>query len=207
MRTTAILTVAAATHACALAQSIPQSINRGAHDPAGQAVTVCMKFVSDARLLSSAEKIASKMFAEIGVAIEWSGRDDCHLKGGAIVVTLSYAIDPRKQPGAYAFARPYEGTHIVIFWDRIQHKLPRSGASILLAHVLAHEITHILQIDTRHSETGVMKAAWSDDDLFQMVKRPLRFTERDVQLIHLGMVGRRASLHRDAKEYHNGDPL
>ena len=46
-----------------------------------------------------------------------------------------------------------------------------------------------------------------DDDLFQMVKRPLRFNERDVQLIYLGMAGRRASLHRDAKEYHNGDPL
>ena len=207
MRTTAVLTMAAATHACALAQSIPQSSGRGERGEAGQAVPVCMKLESDVPALTRAEQAASKMFAEIGVAIEWSGRDDCQLRSGAIVVTLSYAIDPRKQPGAYAFARPYEGTHIVIFWDRIQHKLPRSGASILLAHVLAHEITHILQIDTRHSETGVMKAAWSDDDLFQMVERPLRFTERDVQLIYLGMAGRRASLHRDAKEYHNGDPL
>ena len=207
MRTIAILFVAAATHACALAQSIPQSSGRGAHDAAGQAVTVCMKFVSDVPTLTRAEQAASKMFAEIGVEIEWSGSDDCHLRGGAIVVTLSYAIDPSKQPGAYAFSMPYEGTHIVIFWDRIQHKLPRSGASILLAHVLAHEITHILQIDTRHSETGVMKAAWSDGDLFQMVKRPLRFTEKDVQLIYLGMAARSTSLHHDAKEYHNGDPL
>jgi hypothetical protein len=207
MRTIAILFVAAATNGYVFAQSIPQAIHPGEHDAAGQAVTVCMKFVSDTPLLSSAEKLASKMFAEIGVEIEWSGSDDCHLRGGAIVVILSYAIDPRKQPGAFAFSRPYEGTHIVIFWDRIQHKLPRSGASILLAHVLAHEITHILQIDTRHSETGVMKAAWSDDDFFQMVKRPLRFTERDVELIYLGMAGRRASPHRDAKEYHNGDPL
>jgi len=195
--------MAAATHGCAWAQSIHPA-ERGA---TSSAVTICMKLGVDGPPLIRAEQLASKMFAEIGVAIEWSGRDECHLKSGAIVVTLSYAIDPRKQPGAYAFARPYEGTHIVIFWDRIQHKLPRSGASILLAHVLAHEITHILQIDTRHSETGEMKAAWSDDDLFQMVERPLRFTERDVQLIYLGMAGRRASLHRDAKEYHNGDPL
>jgi hypothetical protein len=207
MRTTAILTVAAATHAYAWAQSIPQSSGWGERGEAGKAVPVCMKLESDVPALTRAEQTASKMFAEIGVEIEWSGSDDCHLRGGAIVVTLSYAIDPSKQPGAYAFSRPYEGTHIVIFWDRIQHKIPPPKSSILLAHVLAHEITHILQIDTRHSKTGVMKAAWSDGDLFQMVKRPLRFTAKDVQLIYLGMAARSTFLHHDAKEYHNGDPL
>jgi hypothetical protein len=182
-----------------MAQSIPQSIGRGERDAAGQAVPVCMKFGSDVRALTRAEQAASKMFAEIGVKIEWSGRDDCHLRPGAIVVTLSYAIDPSKQPGAYAFSRPYEGTNIVVFWDRIQRKLPPPKSSILLAHVLAHEITHILQIGTRHSETGVMKAKWSDDDLFQMVERPLRFTQRDVELIYLGMAARSASPPRNAK--------
>jgi hypothetical protein len=207
MKTIAILAVAAATNTCALAQSIPQAIDRGGLDAARQAVPVCMKFGFDTPLLSSAEKLASKMFDEIGVKIEWSEQDDCYLRAGAIVVTLSYAIDPGKRPGAYAFARPYEGTNIGVFWDRIQHKLPPPKSSILLGHVLAHEITHILQIDTRHSETGVMKATWSDEDLFQMVKRPLRFTEKDVQMIYLGMAARSASLHRDVKEYHNGDPL
>jgi hypothetical protein len=135
--------------------------------------------------LGRAKKLASKMYAEIGVEIEWSGRD-CPSRSGAIVVTLSYETPRREYPGAYAFAKPYEATRIVVFWDRIQHKVPPSRAPTLLAHVLVHEVTHILQGINRHSETGVMKAGWSEDDLFQMGKKPLEFTEEDVLLIHLG---------------------
>jgi hypothetical protein len=149
-----------------------------------------MKLGFDVPPLSSAERLASKMFAEIGVEIEWSGRDDCPSRSGAIVVTLSYETPGREYPGAYAFAKPYEATHIVVFWDRIRHKVPPPRAPTLLAHVLAHEISHILQGINRHSETGVMKAGWSDEDLFQMGKKPLEFTEDDVLLIHLGIAAR-----------------
>ena len=57
----------------------------------------------------------------------------------------------------------------------------------MLAHVLAHEITHILQGIKRHSKTGVMKAKWSYEDIRKMTWKPLPFAEEDIRLIHLGM--------------------
>jgi hypothetical protein len=54
----------------------------------------------------------------------------------------------------------------------------------LLGHVIAHEITHILQGVPRHSETGVMKARWERKDLQALVDHPLRFAPVDEALIH-----------------------
>jgi hypothetical protein len=57
----------------------------------------------------------------------------------------------------------------------------------LLAHVLVHEITHILQGVARHSETGIMKAHWTPVDYRQMLVHPLPFAPEDVQLLQLSM--------------------
>jgi hypothetical protein len=157
-----------------------------------------MKLGFDVLPLRLGEKLASKMFAKIGVETEWPQRDSC-LQSGVIVVTLSYQTPAYEYPDVWAYARPYEGTHIVVFWDRIQHKVPPPRAPILLAHVLVHEITHILERMDRHSETGVMKAGWNDDDLFQMGQKPLEFTEEDVVLIHRGIAARSLAPPKIAK--------
>ena len=57
----------------------------------------------------------------------------------------------------------------------------------LLAHVIAHEITHILQGTPRHSTEGIMKGRWVHNDLAVMKHRPLTFTEPDLQLIRKGL--------------------
>lgn len=57
----------------------------------------------------------------------------------------------------------------------------------LLGHVLAHEITHILQGIDRHSQEGVMKAHWTTEDIVQMARQPLPFEQKDVMLIHRGL--------------------
>jgi hypothetical protein len=92
-------------------------------------------------------------------------------------------------PGALAYALPYEGTHITVFYDRIA-----KGAypSTVLAHVMVHEITHLLQGIGRHSETGVMKARWTVRDMIGMGMTPLPFTREDVDLIYLGLGKRTA---------------
>jgi hypothetical protein len=67
------------------------------------------------------------------------------------------------------------------------HLVARAGqVPVLLGHVLAHEITHILQGVARHSAEGVMKAHWTEDDFAEMSFKPLRFTEEDITLIHYG---------------------
>jgi len=65
---------------------------------------------------------------------------------------------------------------------------------VLLGHVLAHEIGHILQGTDRHSETGLMKARWDSREIMAMDWKPLSFTADDVVLIRIGMATREAHL-------------
>ena len=186
MSITGVLAISAAVTGCAWPDAGVSSAPR----PSDVRLVVCMTLGSDVPDFTAAEKMAQKMFAEIGVRTEWPQRGDACAKGGDIVITLSYQTPASKLPGAFAYALPYEGAHIVVFWDRVQRKVPPAVAPMLLAHVLVHEITHILQGTSRHSETGLMKAAWSSDDLYQMRKKPLKFTEEDLLLIHRGIAKR-----------------
>jgi len=61
---------------------------------------------------------------------------------------------------------------------------------VLLAHVLVHEIAHILQKTDQHSNSGVMKAVWTHQDRVQMRTGALPFTPGDVELIRLGLASR-----------------
>ena len=138
--------------------------------------------------------------AEIGVRIDWRQESKCPAgQDGIIHISLGTWIPANHYPGALAIALPYEGVHIQVFIDRVRKMVdpvrkmanPTSVAP-LLAHVLAHEITHILQRVNRHSECGVMKARWSQKDYGEMEWKPLNFTDGDVQLIHTGLHARPA---------------
>ena len=144
-------------------------------------------------VLHLAEGIADAMFAAAGVRIEWHGHSarDVPGRGGALAIGLASNTPDRLLPGALGFARVYEGIHIDVFCDRLDRMAPGSKMAIpLLAHVLVHEITHMLQGIDRHSESGVMKANWTASDYSEMVSSPLPFTPVDIQLIHLGLAAR-----------------
>jgi hypothetical protein len=161
---------------------------------AGQAgerkVTVCMERELDDNVADQAQVIASRMFANIGVRIDWhnSLRACAASPDRAIVVNLKTQSSKNDVPGVLASAQPFEGVHIQVLYDRVR-RVPRR-APYLLAHVLVHEITHILQGICRHSETGVMKAQWNEDDYARMANHPLAFTDYDVLLIHSGLDAR-----------------
>ena len=69
----------------------------------------------------------------------------------------------------------------------------RREVESLLAHVLVHEIVHILQGCTRHSDRGVMKAHWNGVDFAQMLWGELPIAQEDIDLVHAG-IGKRAQL-------------
>jgi hypothetical protein len=162
-------------------------------------VTVCI----DSRTVQEsvmAQAIAGKMFADIGVRIEWHQESKCPAgQDGVIHISLNTSVSESRYPNALAIALPYEGVHIQVFIDRLRKMVdpirkmadPTSAAS-LLAHVLTHEITHIVQGVNRHSESGVMKARWGQKDYEEMAWKPLNFTDEDVRLIHFGLHARAA---------------
>ena len=148
---------------------------------------------------ASALELAEKMFATIGVRLDWrSGEPPRTSSAQPIFVELVTPTPTNLMPGALAYALPYEGVHIRVFYDRIWSKAVPSLRAMLLAHVLVHEITHVLQGIDRHSDSGVMKALWTAQDYFQMRVEALPFNPEDVELIHLGLA-RQARLTRQDK--------
>jgi hypothetical protein len=134
--------------------------------------------------------LVSAIFASIGVTIAWREADMCPVQLRAIRVRASYDPPGIRKFKTLAFAQPYEGT-IVVFPNRVQ-ELNRRGGPSLLAHVLVHEITHVLEGISRHSATGIMKDRWDDNDYSEMRRKPLRFAQEDVNLIYDGLKARQA---------------
>jgi hypothetical protein len=156
-------------------------------------VTVCVDPSGDGVEIRSAQGLASKLFARIGVRIDWRELHSCTAGGGALQVSLSYNTPPNQLPGSLAYALPYEGSHIVVFYDRV--RLSDSNLiTRLMAYVMVHEITHILEGITRHSRRGIMKAHWDAEDRFQIGLGHLDFAPEDIDLIYRGLHARVSAL-------------
>jgi hypothetical protein len=138
-------------------------------------------------IISRAKSIADKMFADAGVHLVWChGRYATGRTQGSISVRITSDTPSDRAPEALAFALPFEGVHINVFYDRILSvgSSAASGAvAELLAHVFVHEITHLLEGTDRHSPYGVMKATWTSTDYQQIAHGPLPFSPTDLELI------------------------
>jgi hypothetical protein len=140
--------------------------------------------------LLMAKQIASRMLAAAGVDVVWNTgvpRGDSQCCQAPVVLRLQTGTPANERPGAFAFAFPYANGDgaITIFYDRISKGWRRFEH--ILAHVMVHEVVHILQGLVRHSDTGMMKAFWNGDDYRRMQHDPLPFTAADVELIQLGL--------------------
>ena len=146
-----------------------------------------------APVLAEAEDIASRILTTAGVRIVWRGGathpGENTGEQPAIVVDFPEHTAPGDHPGAIAYARPYEGVHIDVLFDRMQ-KVQGRLRPVLLGHVLAHELTHLLEAGVHHSATGVMKAQWDLNDYCQMLRTPLAFAADDIGMIQRGIEAR-----------------
>jgi Zn-dependent protease with chaperone function len=136
-------------------------------------------------LLFRAETTAAEIMATANVHVEFRmGKPKSDLPF-TYTASLRTSTDEYLKPGALAYAQPY-GTRIVVFYDRIR-AIPRAETHVILGHVLAHEITHMLRGDTEHATTGLMKATWTSDDYFAMLCGHLALSADDIDEIHTGM--------------------
>ncbi len=142
-----------------------------------------------------ARMIASEVFRSAGVKLEWlKGRQPCEgQRDRVIAVGVSMTTPANLLPGALAYTHEFEGVRIRLFYDRIATAAHSPQLRpYLLAYVLVHEITHILQAINRHSDSGIMKAQWDDREHDLMMRTRLWFTEQDIELIHQGLAARAA---------------
>jgi len=140
--------------------------------------------------VAMAQGVSTRMLATAGVSLEWRvGVLGWHpAPGRIIVIDFDSNLPAGVRPNALAYALAFERVHIVVLYDRIK-RLSHDDLVLhraILAHVLSHEIAHVLQGLDRHSATGVMKARWDIGDYLDMMRGPLPFTAEDIDLIHRG---------------------
>jgi len=173
-----------------------------AHPPA---LTLCVRVNDRAAVpddvLTSAKTVATRIYAKIGVRLVWavdtrlhSRSDACHGRDAApslriIIVPAGQAerLDAdSKKLGLAAGAEGQYGTVAYVFYDRVRnlslrYEQHRRGG--ILGHVVAHEIGHLLLPYGTHSESGLMRADWSHEDLEHAAHGTLQFTQEEAALI------------------------
>jgi hypothetical protein len=137
-----------------------------------------------------AEALASDMFAKIGIYLKWVKSESVGPTfNPSILIDLITDTPADRLPSALAYTRPSDGVHITVFFDRIEEM---QKPATVLGHVMVHEITHLLQGVSHHSDTGVMKAHWTSQDFREMWYEPLMFTDEDIELVYSGLAARTA---------------
>jgi hypothetical protein len=132
-----------------------------------------------------AEYLAARMFAKIGVRLEWIAEEHSgKFPVPAIVIEAISPAPPTAMPGVLGYAELCHGGRVTVFLDRIeQTKYP----AFVLAHVIVHELAHMVQGINRHSDAGIMKPHWTGRELLDMRSRPFPFSHEDVVLIYDGL--------------------
>jgi len=118
-------------------------------------------------LLQRAQTAASKVYAQIGVEVEWTtGWAALAPPDGAQhfdVVFLTQDMPAYRESNAKTFgkASPPARRAYVFFSRVLDHaRATISDPSQVLALVLAHELGHLLLPDEGHSRGGIMRAEW-----------------------------------------------
>jgi hypothetical protein len=155
-------------------------------------LTICMESLAgNVLMVYEARTVVSGIFAAIGVKIRWA--DPLKCPTGAIYVSFSRDTSTSMHATALAYAMPYEGTHIVVFPERVRDRAPFASGG-LLGYTVAHEVTHILEGVVLHSASGIMKAHWETDDLHEMRSGRLGFGTEDIFLIYHSLGQRESRL-------------
>jgi len=153
----------------------------------GPDVAICMQQIGNPRV-REASRIATRIFGDIGVRLEWRPSTKCPVAADAVHVSLSSETPKEATTNALAYAFPI-GTRIVILQNRVE-AISSGRFSLVLAYVLVHEITHIFQGSFRHSSEGIMKARWTRNEFCHITDHSLSFTDDDVDLIYDGLDSR-----------------
>ena len=149
--------------------------------------------VSGPGVVYAAKEMAGAIFKKVGVTVEWPSSFKPIPGEPGVWLQIRLAEDTPNEllPGALAISYPFAGCSksIIVFADRVR-AMAESGFgrhTFLLAYVLVHEITHVLQGVDRHAPTGVMKASWSLKDRIAIYRQRLDFPQEDIDLIRLGL--------------------
>jgi hypothetical protein len=135
-----------------------------------------------------AQVTATKIFADIGVPLEWH-RGASHSSNGTVSIEFETDTPSAFHPGALAYAMPSitSGTQIHVFLDRVLRAAAYLPAGRLLGYVIAHELAHIFEGVCMHSTEGIMQGYWNYADFKGILTGQFHFSPEDVEMIRAGV--------------------
>ena len=142
-----------------------------------------------AAIVDGAQRELTRVYARIGVPVEWVGADRTDAlriilvdrEGGVLLRTRDTVL------GATMWTD--KGTPAVyVFYRRVEAEARRHTVSLalLLSCALAHELGHVLMPDRGHSAEGLMRACWKRDDFQNADRGQLRFNPEQAAVMRAG---------------------
>jgi len=154
-------------------------------------------YVRVSEVTSDAQEVASRIFREAGIKVEWhaclppvpKSSDDsaCTHELGSTEVLLRIIAQIKVFPGvdhdAVGFA---SGPYATVAFARVTD-LARSQSAppfVTLGRVMAHEIGHVLLRTQSHAPEGIMRAQWGGGELRENAANDMLFTRKQSQFLH-----------------------
>ena len=146
-----------------------------------------------AAIVDGAQRELTRVYAGIGVPVEWISADPTDAAARALHIIL---VD--REGGVLRRTRDTvlgatmwtdKGTPaIYVFYRRVEAEARRHTVSLalLLSCALAHELGHVLMPDRGHSPEGLMRACWRRDDFQDADRGQLRFNADQVAVMRAG---------------------
>jgi len=147
-----------------------------------------------AELLHAAADVGRQIFSHAGLNTVWvicgssperAGHPSCHESPGKSVLRVNVlnremSAKVGTLPEAFGVAFPSErgfGLVAAVFYHRVV-ELERDwgwDGDLLLGHILAHEIGHLLLGFSSHAQRGIMSASWEQVELIQAEQGTMNF--------------------------------
>ena len=136
-------------------------------------VAVCERTAVGNGMLSVARSVASHVFENAGIQLRWEDAGDCmQLSAHAHFLIV---VDSRPPAGwtsanamGFAPSQTTECRRAYVFLDRVRRfvainvpeRLRPEADGIILGHVIAHELGHLLLPGASHESRGIMRGRW-----------------------------------------------
>jgi len=136
-------------------------------------VAACERTVVENRTLSVARNVASRVFENAGIHVRWEDAGDClqlsaHSRFLVVVDSRPPAGWTSEDAMGFAPSQTTECRRAYVFLDRVRafvainvpERLRQEADGIILGHVIAHELGHLLLPGAQHEAGGIMRGRW-----------------------------------------------
>jgi len=151
--------------------------------------TFCVSLRNEAavpeQILAAAQAQMSRIYGNAGFEVVWG--DDNGSRGGCIVVKVeTHAVAATSSADVMGLALRRGRTRTAfIFFLRLADLAQKHHVTLamLLGHVMAHEIGHLLLPVNSHSSKGLMRGDWGVAQMQDARSGKLAFTETETRLM------------------------